>query len=80
MQAGQEMDDHELQQAAREALENTTQAEAAHELDVTPATVSLALNHDTPSRYAGTLRRIVEHYTGFSVKTETTTVHRLEEK
>jgi hypothetical protein len=77
MHEGQEMNDAELQQAAREAIEGHTQTQVAEELDLNQSTISLALNHETPSRYAGTLRRIVARYTGYSVETETTTVHRL---
>ena len=80
MREGQEMTDAELQQAAREAIEGRTQAAVAEELGVNQSTISLALNHETPSRYAGTLKRIIERYTDYQVETETTTVHRINAK
>ena len=80
MHEGQEMTDADLQQAAREAIEGHTQTEVADELGISNATVSLALNHETPSRYAGTLKRIIERYTDYQVETERTTVHHINAK
>ena len=76
MKAGQTMTDEELQDAAREAIEGHTQAEVAEALGVGPSTISQALSRPVETRYAGTLRRIVEHYTDFRVMTEK--VHRVE--
>jgi len=78
MRDGQEMTDHQLQEAAREALSDTTQAQAARDLGVSTSNISLALNHETPSRYAGTLKNIIERYTDYSI--ESATVHRASKK
>jgi transcriptional regulator with XRE-family HTH domain len=77
MQPGQEMTDDELQEAAREVLEGqgASQSDAARALGMHRSTVSKALGHDPPSRYAGTLRRIIEAYTDFRIDTETETTH-----
>ncbi|HEV2125796.1 MAG TPA: hypothetical protein VGW38_23825 [Chloroflexota bacterium] len=68
----------ELQQEARRALEGRTQAEAAQALNVTPSAISLALNTETPRRYAATLIRIIEHFTPSRV--EAVTLYRLREE
>lgn len=82
IQRGQEMTDAQLQAAAREALKEggVTQSEAARVLDVHRSTVSLALNGHPPSRYAGTLKRLIEALTDFRIESETTTVHRVRPK
>ena len=76
MQPGQEMTDEELQQAAREAIGDRTQSEVAEALGVSGPTISVALNKK-PSRYAGTLKRIIERFAGYRIETTTTTVHRV---
>ena len=80
MRPNEKMSDAELQAAAREALEGHTQSAAAEALGVHRSTISLALNNERPSRYAGTLKRIIEHYTDYHIETETTTVHRPRKK
>ena len=82
MQHGDEMDARELRRQARKAIGNRNQKDVAEALGVSPATISHALNHDTPSRYGGTLGRNVEEYTDFSIEPETTTttVYRAKKK
>ena len=44
------------------------------------STVSLALSDDSPSRYAKTLKDIIEALTDFQIATKKTTVHRVERR
>ena len=78
MKRPQELTERELQQEARRALTGRTQAEAAQALAVTPSAISLALNTETPRRYAATLMRIIEHFTPNRV--EAVTFYRLQEE
>ena len=78
MKPPQELTERELQQEARRALEGRTQAEAAQALNVTPSAISLALNTETPRRYAATLIRIIEHFTPKRIKA--VTLYRLQEE
>ena len=70
MKAGQIMTDQELQDEARRAIEGTTQADVADALGRAPSTISQALSPPAKSRYAGTLREIVEHFTEYRVVTK----------
>ena len=67
-----ELTSYELQQYAKDLLteKGITQAEAARKMGVADPTLSIALNADTPSRYAGTLKRLIETYTDYEVASE----------
>ena len=80
MRHNQQLTDSELQQAAREAIEGLKRIKIAEALGVGRSLISNALNSDTPSRYASTLTRIIEHCTDYRIETETTVLHRVVRK
>ena len=80
MRHKQTLSDQDLQNEARELLKGLNHSRVARELGMHRSTISNAINSDTPSRYASTLVRIIEHLTEYRIRTETITRHRVMRK
>lgn len=66
------LNSQQLQQYAKDLLEEKglSQADATRKMGIAPPTLSIALNSDNPSRYAGTLKRLIETYTDYKITSE----------